>query len=351
MNHRRSRGGYHSRLAARHVGPVLPGRLRTCRLAPVRRAPVAPSRSPGEPWRPERTAVVAQVNQARAEVGLARSPTTRLLERVGDAHCGILIEEGGRRALLAQRGAAVPALPARRGARLSPGERRQLLELRARSPPPRSARILARSVEDMLAEVPPDDGHRRALLDPGVTHIGVGLAVRGGEVRMTHELATEVAAEWSPPPAVAAPSERRRAQPARLARPWRPAAVRGALGGVAAAALGRCSANAIRAYGYPPRRATLRREPAAGPAGSAGGHGSAGRRRRSRWTGSGSSASSGPPARTRGSRSSCSSAHAGAPARQLVPVAASATVVTAAGALPSELGVLAHAGRAGLPRP
>jgi uncharacterized protein YkwD len=48
---------------------------------------------------------------------------------------------------------------------------------------------------NMMAEVPPGDGHRRTILDPDLTHVGIGLAEVGGEVRMTEEF-TRAAFEW-----------------------------------------------------------------------------------------------------------------------------------------------------------
>jgi uncharacterized protein YkwD len=53
---------------------------------------------------------------------------------------------------------------------------------------------------NMMAEVPPDDGHRRTILDPSFTHVGIGLAEVGGEVRVTEEF-TRVAFEWIDVPA------------------------------------------------------------------------------------------------------------------------------------------------------
>jgi hypothetical protein len=41
--------------------------------------------------------------------------------------------------------------------------------------------------DGMLAEKPPDDGHRRTILDPAATHVGVGYAVVGGSFRMAQE--------------------------------------------------------------------------------------------------------------------------------------------------------------------
>ncbi len=47
--------------------------------------------------------------------------------------------------------------------------------------------LIRRSHVAMLAEIPPDDGHRRTILDPAATHVGIGLAWSGGEFRMTEE--------------------------------------------------------------------------------------------------------------------------------------------------------------------
>ena len=42
----------------------------------------------------------------------------------------------------------------------------------------------------MLAEKPPNDGHRRTILDPSATHVGVGYAIVGGSFRMAQEFLT-----------------------------------------------------------------------------------------------------------------------------------------------------------------
>jgi hypothetical protein len=47
----------------------------------------------------------------------------------------------------------------------------------------------------MMAETPPDNGHRQTVLSPLYTHVGIGLAVVGGEFRMTEEYSRRVA-EW-----------------------------------------------------------------------------------------------------------------------------------------------------------
>jgi uncharacterized protein YkwD len=42
----------------------------------------------------------------------------------------------------------------------------------------------------MLAEKPPNDGHRRTILDPDATHVGVGYAIAGGNFRIAQEFLT-----------------------------------------------------------------------------------------------------------------------------------------------------------------
>lgn len=47
--------------------------------------------------------------------------------------------------------------------------------------------MVRRSEEAMLAERAPHDGHRRTILDPFATHVGIGLAWEKGEFRLTQE--------------------------------------------------------------------------------------------------------------------------------------------------------------------
>lgn len=62
------------------------------------------------------------------------------------------------------------------------------------------AALLLSAHEQMMAERPPDDGHRRAILDPKWTHVGLGVAWAGGEFRMTEEFVRRVV-EWVELPA------------------------------------------------------------------------------------------------------------------------------------------------------
>src|SRR5688572_6908111 len=44
-----------------------------------------------------------------------------------------------------------------------------------------------RSQDAMMAESAPDDGHKRTILDPHATHVGIGLAWERSEFRLVHE--------------------------------------------------------------------------------------------------------------------------------------------------------------------
>lgn len=55
-----------------------------------------------------------------------------------------------------------------------------------------------RSEEAMMREQPPHDGHRRTILDPHATHVGIGLSWSGGEFRMAQEFVRRYV-EWTRP--------------------------------------------------------------------------------------------------------------------------------------------------------
>jgi uncharacterized protein YkwD len=76
----------------------------------------------------------------------------------------------------------------------------------------------------MMAEKPPDDGHRRAILDPLWTHVGIGIALEGGEFRMTEEF-TRHAAVWVEAPASRVRAGRTAPVNVKLPKGWKLAAV------------------------------------------------------------------------------------------------------------------------------
>lgn len=64
-----------------------------------------------------------------------------------------------------------------------------------------------RSQEAMMAEVAPNDGHRRTILDPYATHVGIGLAWQDGEFRLAQEFIRRYVSWTRPLPRAAAAHE------------------------------------------------------------------------------------------------------------------------------------------------
>ncbi|HEX8170221.1 MAG TPA: CAP domain-containing protein [Thermoanaerobaculia bacterium] len=58
---------------------------------------------------------------------------------------------------------------------------------------------MARRTEDaMMSETPPHDGHKRTILDPHATHVGIGIAWERGELRIVHEFLRRYV-DWTKP--------------------------------------------------------------------------------------------------------------------------------------------------------
>jgi len=68
--------------------------------------------------------------------------------------------------------------------------------------------MMRRSEEAMMNEVAPHDGHRKSILDPHSTHVGIGMAWDGGEFRIAQEFIRRYV-DWTRPlPRSATTSER-----------------------------------------------------------------------------------------------------------------------------------------------
>ena len=145
-----------------------------------------------DPYYEVRRAVVAAINRDRSAEGLAPVELDWLASQVGDQHCqemaayrylshwnlrGLLPyhryhfaggrdhvqENSSRITVISSLRVPIPADPQE----ILP----QLLQAHAR----------------MASEKPPLDGHRKNILDPAHTHVGIGLAVVGGELTMTQQ--------------------------------------------------------------------------------------------------------------------------------------------------------------------
>lgn len=58
--------------------------------------------------------------------------------------------------------------------------------------------MAGRSQDAMMAEMAPNDGHKRTMLDPHATHVGIGMAWRGGEFRLVQEFVRRYI-QWTRP--------------------------------------------------------------------------------------------------------------------------------------------------------
>ena len=246
VNHSRSSGGYHSCLAAGTLGLL----LACCAPLPPPAAPAAAA-VPGAPWQAERAAVVSRLNQARAQAHLPALAYDSLLERVGDAHSREVLDDK------VQGHFALSGVPPYLRYLLAGGtgfHQENASSFSSSRPVVRAqlAAILMTSVERMLEEVAPHDGHRRTILDPWVTHVGVGLAWDGGEVRASQEFATLLAQELTPLPTSTTPRSAVM-MTGRLRKPWQPAAVE-VLWEELPHARTAAELRNVHAYSYPPRR-------------------------------------------------------------------------------------------------
>jgi uncharacterized protein YkwD len=68
--------------------------------------------------------------------------------------------------------------------------------------------MLRRSEDAMMSEVAPHDGHRRTILDPFATHVGIGMAWERGELRLTQEFIRRYLDWGRPLPRAAAAGDR-----------------------------------------------------------------------------------------------------------------------------------------------
>jgi uncharacterized protein YkwD len=126
----------------------------------------------------------------------------------------------------------------------------------------RPVELLNKMHEAFMAEKPPDDGHRRTVLNPIWTHVGIGFAIVGGEMRMTEEYSRRVL-EWAelPPGPVKAGTGALVAL--KLPRGWKVGAVEVAYEGLPKP-MSRAEIAARMSYGLPPASRTLRPYPPPG---------------------------------------------------------------------------------------
>ena len=130
--------------------------------------------------------VLARINADRAEAGLPPVAWDEAASRLADAYCEAQVAEGTRRHSLTD---GVPPYARTSFAGISGmGSENSVAWITTAPAFEDSALALALAGHaDMMRETPPNDGHRKAILDPEATHVGVGWSMKGGSFRMAQE--------------------------------------------------------------------------------------------------------------------------------------------------------------------
>ena len=170
----------------RPAAPGLPLRI----VEPAPGSPLSEAYPPASlPAESVKAAVFEQINRDRAAQGLAPVSWDEAASRVADGFCAAQIAEKTRGHYLRD---GVPPY-ARTGLAGVFGYEAQnssswLTTAVSFSDTPMDLALSAH--RSMVEETPPDDGHRRTILDPDATHAGVGWAMSGGRFQLAQEFLT-----------------------------------------------------------------------------------------------------------------------------------------------------------------
>jgi hypothetical protein len=141
---------------------------------------------PAFPDEPVKRAIFERINRDRAAAGLPAVEWDEAASKVADDFCARQVAEKSRGHFLTN---GVPPY-ARMGFDGVFGMQSEnsvsWITTAARFSEP-LLRLALEGHEDMLQEKPPSDGHRRTILDPEATHVGVGWAEENGRFQMAQE--------------------------------------------------------------------------------------------------------------------------------------------------------------------
>jgi hypothetical protein len=172
------------------VPPPPPPVLRLAVRAPDLTHPVTESYpTPSTPEDPVKRAVFEQINVDRAAQGLPAVAWDEAASRVADVFTAAQIREGTRGHFLLD-GFPPYARTGFAGIFGMGAENSVAWRTVGAAFHEPSVDLALEGQASMLAEKPPDDGHRRTILDPLVTHVGIGWAQGGGDFRMAEEFLT-----------------------------------------------------------------------------------------------------------------------------------------------------------------
>ena len=150
--------------------------------------------APAQPEDPVKKGVFARINADRAAAGLGPVAWDVAASRVADGFAAEQVREGTRGHFLL--GGLPPyARTGLAGVFGMGAENVVAWTTTASSFHEPSLNLALEGEAAMVAEKPPNDGHRRTILDPDATHVGVGWAQGGGQFRMAEEFLTRRLAE------------------------------------------------------------------------------------------------------------------------------------------------------------
>jgi uncharacterized protein YkwD len=145
--------------------------------------------APEEPRDPVRQAVFARINEDRISAGVAAVAWDEAAARVADAFTRAQVAEKTRGHFLTD-GLPPYARTALAGVFGMGAENAISWVSTGDSFKEPAVTLALEGHEQMMAEKPPDDGHRRTILDPDATHVGVGWSMGGGRFQLAQEFLT-----------------------------------------------------------------------------------------------------------------------------------------------------------------
>ncbi|MGH9369124.1 MAG: CAP domain-containing protein, partial [Thermoanaerobaculia bacterium] len=141
---------------------------------------------PSLPAEPVRYRVFGEINRDRATAGLPAVAWDEAASRVADAFCAAQVAERTRGHYLRD-GVPPYARAGLAGVFGYQAENSASWTTTAATFSDTPLELALSAHRSMMEERPPDDGHRRTILDPEATHVGVGWAMTGGRFRMAQE--------------------------------------------------------------------------------------------------------------------------------------------------------------------
>jgi uncharacterized protein YkwD len=160
-------------------------------VAPPLDRPLSDSLPPADarPLDPVKAVVFEQINRDRAAAGLGPVAWDEAASRVADAFCAEQIREKTSGHYLTD-GVPPYARTTFAGVFGMQFENSTTWKTTASSFDEPVEKLALEGHAEMLGEKPPYDGHRRTILDPDATHVGLGYALERGDFRMAQEFLT-----------------------------------------------------------------------------------------------------------------------------------------------------------------